>query len=153
IAEDFRLMPAPKPSLTEADLEAARRRALERRPEVRTAHLRVTQAEYDWKMQRAAWIPDVSLMLNYMRFANFAVLIPKDVASFGIYFQWDVFDWGRRNRQTHEKEKAVQQLANQAVETDTATRIEVGRLHRHLAESLRALEAADLTRAAAHERL
>jgi len=47
----------------------------------------------------------------------------------------------------------VQQLANQAVETDTATRIEVGRLHRHLAESLRALEAADLTRAAAHERL
>lgn len=153
IATDFRAVPVPPPRLTDSDLEAARQRALERRPEVKKARLQATQAEYDWKLQRAEWIPDLSLSLNYVRLENFDTLIPKNFVSFGLYLSWDVFDWGRRNRQSAEKEKTHQQAALAVTETEQSTLVEVGRLHRKVAETLRSYEAAELNRQATRERL
>jgi outer membrane protein TolC len=153
ITTDFRPMPVPRPSLEESDLEAARRRALDRRPELRSARLQVTQAELDWRVERAKWVPDLSLSLQYMRFENFDPIVPKNFFSFGLLFQWEVFDWGRRSRQASEKEKTLRQAGLTSAETETSTLVEVGRLHRQLAQALRSAEAAELERAAMRERL
>ncbi len=153
ISLDFRTVPLPRPPMTESDLEAARQRALEQRPEARTARLRVSQAQYDWKLQKADWIPDVSLLLSYVRLQAFDPFVPQNMFALGVYFQWDVLDWGRRRRQAAEKEKSLQQASHAALETEAATRVEVARLFRSLAEALRRLEAAELSLAASRERL
>jgi outer membrane protein TolC len=150
---DFRAVPLPKPSLTESDLEAAKARALDRRPEARTARLRVSQAEYDSRLQKAAWIPDVSLLLSYVRLQSFDPFVPQNIFSLGFLLQWDALDWGRRSHQSHEKEKTLQQASNAARETEAATRVEVGRLFRSLSEALRRLEAAELSLKASQERM
>ena len=153
ISMDFRAVPLPKPSLTEEDLAAARERALDRRPEARTARLKVTQAEYNWKLQKADWIPNVSLMLSYVRLQSFDPFVPQNIFSFGLFLQWDVLDWGRRRHQAQEKEKTLMQASNAARETEAQTKVEVARLFRSLKEALRRLEATELSLLASRERL
>ncbi|MGH9369129.1 MAG: TolC family protein, partial [Thermoanaerobaculia bacterium] len=153
IGTDFRVASVPGPTLSEADLEAARHRALERQPRLRAARLQVSQADYDWKLQKAQWIPDLSLALLYIRTENFDSFIPKQFFGFGLLLQWEVFDGGRRSRLEAVKEKTLRQAANAATESEAAALVEVGRIHRQLEEALRYVEAAEAGRAAARERL
>ncbi len=153
IGTDFRVVPVRGPALSEDDLEAARRRALEHQPRLRTARLQVSQADYDWKLQKAQWIPDLSLALLYIRAENFDPFVPKDFFGFGLLLQWEVFDGGRRSRLAAVKEKTLQQAANAATESEAAALVEVGRIHRQMEEAMRYFEAAEVGRAAARERL
>src|SRR5436309_1316033 len=82
----------------------SRRRALEARPELRKARLEARQAEYDRRLKKAEWIPDLSLTVNYVRLFNEQVL-PTSIASAGVLFSWDVYDWGRKQRELAGKTK------------------------------------------------
>src|SRR4029077_13367758 len=76
----------------ETELALARTRALDQRPELREARLKVTQAEVDLRIKKSEYIPDVSAGFTYMSFRNFNDAVPKNSAGVGVAMRWEVFD-------------------------------------------------------------
>ena len=58
----FRVSPVPEASLIDADLDAAQAQALRQRPELTRADLQVRFADYDLRIKKAEFIPDVDLI-------------------------------------------------------------------------------------------
>src|SRR6476661_6005669 len=84
IRTEFRVAGVPEQSLFETDLAAARVRALDQRPEIKEAKLRVQQAELDKRVKKSEYIPDVSAALTYASPRNFDTYIPKNFAAAGV---------------------------------------------------------------------
>jgi outer membrane protein TolC len=99
VRTEFRVSQIPDASDFGLDLALARNRALERRPELREARLKVRQADIDRRIKKSEYIPDVSLGFAYTTFRNFDNVIPKNFASVGVVVKWEVFDWGRKRDQ------------------------------------------------------
>src|SRR5262249_8981219 len=78
---EFRVNPAPGVNGFPNDLESARNRALDQRPEIREAKLKVKQAEIDRRIKKSEYIPDVDGGFLYMNFQNFNLPIPRNLAS------------------------------------------------------------------------
>jgi outer membrane protein len=112
---DFRVSPAPEAQAVVIDLPAAQRRA-SRRPELSAAQLQIKQAEYELRMKKAEYIPDLSLVATYFRPITSEVL-PRNIAFVGVELNWDVFDWGRKKREMADRQRAVAQAQNQEEET------------------------------------
>ena len=104
------------------------------RPEIRQARLKEQQAEFDRRLAKAEYIPDVSLSVRYLGFHNFEVL-PTSVTTAGLFLTWEPFDWGRRANNVAEKAKTVEQARNGAQETESQIAVEVGVKFRKWQES------------------
>ncbi len=150
LATAFRVDPMPEESATDLSLGSARQRAAQNRPEIRQAHLKEKQAEYDRRIAKADYIPDLSLSLRYLGFNNFQVL-PGNVAIGGLFLAWEPFDWGRRHNNIAEKSKTVQQARNGAQETEAQIAVEVGMKYRKCEEAALLLKAARTGHEAAAE--
>jgi outer membrane protein len=146
----FRLALMPEQDATDWTLDAARKEASQNRPEVRQAHLKEKQAEYDRRLAKAEYIPDLSLSLRYQGINNVEVL-PTNVAVAGFYLSWEPFDWGRRGNKVAEKSKAVEQARNGIQETETQIAVEVGSKYRKWQESVLLVKAARTRHEAAAE--
>ena len=139
---EFSVQPVAGLTAFETDLDAARARALEARPEVRQARLKAKQASLDHRVQVSRYIPDISLSLNYLSTFN-AEFLPKNVASAGVLLNWEPFDWGRKGRQAAEKALATQQAdysvreAEQSVLVDVSARLRKLQLARALVDVTR----------------
>ena len=129
LATRFRVEAMPEQDGSEWSLESARQRAAENRPEVRQAQLKEQQADYERRIAKADYIPDVSLSVRYLGFYNFEVL-PRNVATAGLFLSWEPFDWGRRKNKVAEKTRAVEQARHAAQQTQSQVAIEVGVSHR-----------------------
>jgi outer membrane protein TolC len=147
----FRVLGMPEDDAGGLTLEDARQRALSSRPEIRQAHLKAEQAEYDRRIAKAEYLPDLSLSLRYMGFNNFDV-IPPNVTSAGVFFSWEPFDWGRRRNNVAEKAKTVVQAATGALETESQIAVEVGATYRKWQETALLLKATRTEHQAALER-
>ena len=64
----------PPTSFEEVDLKLAQNRALGQRTEIKQAELNIRQAEYDRRMAKADYIPDVGIAFNYASNFNVDVL-------------------------------------------------------------------------------
>ena len=84
----FRPSEVPEPALYTSDIEAAGRRALEQRPELKQAHLKEQQAEYDRRIKKSEYIPDLSLTARYISPLN-VLFNPNSVGVVGFYFSWE----------------------------------------------------------------
>jgi outer membrane protein TolC len=135
------------------DLASARNRALDQRPELREARLKVKQAEVDRRIKKSEYIPDVSVGLAYMTFRGFNDLIPTTSLSVGVVMKWEVFDWGRKRDQLAGKGKAIEQANNELHETESLVLIDVGDKLRKLQLTRQALVVAQLAQDAAREGL
>src|SRR5208337_1830630 len=62
----FRVDFTPEEDTTALSLEEARRQASENRPEIRQAHLKEKQADYDRRIAKAEYIPDLGIAVSYM---------------------------------------------------------------------------------------
>jgi outer membrane protein TolC len=144
IRTEFRVSAIPEPSLFETDLAAARTRALDQRPEIREARLRVQQAELDKRVKKSEYIPDVSLAVTYASPRNFDKYIPKNFAAVGVAVNWEVFDWGRKKHQLAEKEKTIDQTKNSLRDAENTVMIEVGAKMRDLQQAGQTLRVAKL---------
>jgi outer membrane protein TolC len=152
LTTSFRVHAMPEEEAIGLALDAARRRALESRSEIRQAHLREQQAEYERRIAKAEYIPDLNLSVRYMGFNNFEVL-PPNVAVAGLFLSWEPFDWGRRHNNLAEKAKAVEQARNGAQETESRIAVEVGVTFRKWEEAALLLKAARIGHGAAVEQL
>jgi outer membrane protein TolC len=150
---DFRVNPAPAVNGFPADLESARNRALEQRPEIQEARLKIKQAEVDRRITKSEYIPDVSAGFIYMGFRNFDDFVPKNLASAGLAFKWEVFDWGRKQYQLAEKGKTIEQARDRLREAESQVLIDVSDKFRKLQQTRQALVVAQLAEETARETL
>lgn len=83
IETEFNVSPVTDGAVFEVDLAAARARAIEMRPELKEARLLIKQAEFDQRIKKSQFVPDVSLAFTYLRIAPVSV-IPQNIASVGV---------------------------------------------------------------------
>ena len=137
----FRVDSMPEEDATELTVNAARDKASQNRPEVRQAFLKEKQAEYDRRIAKAEYIPDLSLSVRYQGLNNVKVL-PENVGTAGFFLSWEPFDWGRRHNTVVEKSKTVEQARNAARETEAQVAVEVGMKYRKWQEAALLMKAA-----------
>src|SRR6266704_314942 len=99
----FEVAGVPEFTSFETDLAAARKVALDRRPELEQARLVIEQATLDRRIKKSEYIPDVSAGFVYLTPRNYAPVIPKNFANVGVVVSWEIFDWGRKKHQLAEK--------------------------------------------------
>jgi outer membrane protein TolC len=148
----FRVAATPNPSLTELDLTVAQNRALEQRPEMRQAQLKVKQAEYERRAKKAEYIPDVSLSVQHLSFVNIEML-PSNVASAGLSLTWEPFDWGRKKHELAEKSKTVEQKVTALSDTEAQVLIDVNTEYRKVREAAANVQVTQLAIEASREKL
>ncbi len=152
IREPFALAPVADAAAWETDLSAAHQAALERRPELREARLKVRMAEQERRIKRAEYIPDVSLTFNYLSPFNIEVL-PKNIASIGVQLSWEPWDWGRKKQELQEKSRSIEQAELSARETESRVLLDVSKSLRKLREARASLPVAEAARETAREKL
>ena len=135
--------------MREADLAAARERALTQRPELAEARARIKQAEFDRRAKKAEYLPDVSLSFNYFSPFSFSNFLPKNIVNVGILVEWDVFDWGRKKHELAAKNKAIEQATNNLRETENKVVIDVNSRYRKLQETAQLLRVTRMAQEAA----
>ena len=153
VLTDFSVGPVANATVFEYDISASRRRALEQRPELSEARLKVEQAKLDKRLKKSEYIPDVSVGFTSLSLRNFDEVLPKNVASVGMVMSWEPFDWGRKKRQLAEKSKTIEQAENSLKETEDQILIEVGDKFRRLQQTQQALRVARLNQDAEREAL
>lgn len=153
IRTEFQVSPVAESSWTETDLEDARRLAMERRPEVRQAAIRLRQAEADRRMKKSEYVPDVSFSFSYLSPVNYGTLVPSNIAGAGLLLEWEPFDWGRKRHELAEKSDRVEQARLALREAQSRVAIDVGDKLRKLREARQLLVIGRLARDTAQENL
>ena len=148
----FRVDFVPEEDTTTLTLADARQQASENRPEIRQAHLKEKQAEYDRRLAKAEYIPDLGLAVSYMGVQNVQVL-PTNVGVAGFALTWEPFDWGRRRNRVREKSNTLAQTHNGAQEAESQIGVEVGSKYRKWREASLLLKATRTGHEAAAEQL
>jgi outer membrane protein TolC len=149
---DFVVRGELDPTPPEMDLATARASALEQRPELREANLKKQQAEKDFRMKKAEYIPDVSLTFDYLSPFNVQV-VPKNIAAAGFAIKWDVFDFGKKKHELAAKSAIIEQAGAAIDETSAQILVDVGNRFRKLEEARQQLKVATLDREVAQEKV
>ncbi len=152
ILTEFRVNPVPEATALENDLEGARTRALQQRPEVREAKLRIRQAEYDRWIKQSEYIPDISFIASYARTVNLSP-VPENLGFAGFLMTWEPFDWGRKRREMAAKTETLAQTQNMSRESESQVLIDVNSKFRNLQTSRGQLKASRAAQEAAREKL
>jgi outer membrane protein len=152
LTTDFRTQAVPPESPEETDLKAARQTALDQRPEIAEAEINIKKANYDRRIAKAQYIPDVNAALHY--YSTFTSdFLPSNIVSAGVEFSWEPFEWGRRRDVVKQKEIAVDQSQIQLDQVKSQILQDVDDKFRSLQESRAALEVAQAARDASTEKL
>jgi outer membrane protein TolC len=152
VRTDFVVEPVAALSIAEIDLGAARTRALDSRPDVREARLKVQQAELDRRYTKADRLPDVSMAVSYISNFNIDVL-PMNMAAVGVQLKWEPFDWGRKGRQLAAKTHTVEQARLALRDAEDGVVVDVNRRFRTLAEKRALLSVAQMAQVSAREKV
>lgn len=136
-------------TIRETNLVEARKLALEQRPEIREARLRLQQATLDRRAKKSEFIPDVSMTFNHVATFNYSNFVPRSVTGVGVQVEWEVFDWGRKKNEVKEKTRSVAQADNNLLETESLVLMEVNSKFRTLQESYQLIRIAKLAQTTA----
>ena len=139
-------------SVLEADLDAAQAYALENRPDVRQARLKLQQADLDRRMAKAERIPEISLAVSYTSNFNIDVL-PTNLATAGVQLKWEPFDWGRKKHELAAKTRTVDQARLGVRDAEDRTVLEINSRFRALAEKRALVDVTRMAQAATREKL
>lgn len=152
IRTDFSLELLPEASREELDLEAARKKALEQRPEIRLAALQMEKVDMDVRRERAEYLPDLSVQLSYLSFANIN-FAPQNLTSAGLLFEWDPFDWGQKHHEIEQLKSAAKQAALVSTDAGQQVLIDIDAQYRNLDEARVLVDAQTAQRDAEQEKL
>lgn len=152
VQTEFSVSPVPALSGDETDLAAGREHALQQRPEVKEAQLKVKYAEYDRKIKKAEFIPEVGLAFNYISPFN-TNFLPKNIATVGLSLSWEPFDWGRKKHEVSEKARSIEQAELALREAENNVRTDVNAKYRKLQQARQMLVINRLSQEASAEKL
>ena len=133
--------------------EGMEARALQDRPDVKKAKLKVQQADYDARAKKAEYIPDVSLAFSYYTTANFEDVFPSNVGTVGMSLRWEPWDWGRRHQEYEEKRAKEDQARVGVGATERGVLLEVRNACRQLENTRRQLSLSESSERAARQKL
>lgn len=148
----FSVQAVPEAAAYEMDLEAAQRRALDQRPEIREARLKATQAALDVRVQKSLNIPDVSLALTYLSPFN-VNFVPKNIATVGLSLSWQPYDWGYKKSGLAQKVLTSRQADLALQETQQQVLVDVDNRFRKLEEARILVEVNQMTQQTEQEKL
>ena len=149
--EPFQVAGALNPAALLVDSETAREIALDRRPEMREALLRVDLAENNVDIAEFDYIPDAGAVFSYTR-ANHN-LIPDTEMYVGLQLSWEFFDWGGRYANVQAQEVGVSQARNDVHATRSQVVSEVNAALRNIEDAQAAVGVAGLSQQASQEKL
>ena len=148
----LRVSEAPTLSPAAVDTATAQTRTLAQRPETRMAQLKIQQAEYDVRIKRAEYIPDLSAVVSYTRPLNVS-FIPREVVYAGVQLKWEFFDWGRKQQELAERGRTLTQAQNEEREARGRVELNVNTRARTLREAHSLLRVEKLGQKTAREKL
>jgi outer membrane protein TolC len=148
----FSVEDEPTPDDAELNLEAARKQALEQRPDVREARLQTKIAQLDVRRERAEYIPNISVQASYLSFQNVSFL-PTNAGGAGFSMQWQPFDWGYKKHRIVELKSTTKQKSITEQDSEQRVLLDVQDKFRKLQEARILLEAQAETRDADKEKL
>jgi outer membrane protein TolC len=143
-------LPAARPE--EMDLEAARKTALNQRPEIQQAALQLEKAQTAVRRERAEYLPDLSFQLSYLSFENIN-FAPQNLTSAGVLFEWDLFDWGQRRHKVEQLRTQVKEAALASTDAGQQVLIDVDAQFRNVEEARMLVDAQSAARDAEQEKL
>ena len=148
----FRPSAVPEELPEEGDLEAARQKALGNRTEIRQAKLKLDQAVFSRRLEKAQYIPEIGV--QYLFFAPFSVQgLPNYVNTIGINLKWDLYDWGYKKHLMDEKQRTVDQSSLNLTETKSQVEVDLGNKFRKLREARANVKVTQLAQEAEKEKL
>ncbi|MFH0788823.1 MAG: TolC family protein, partial [Pseudomonadota bacterium] len=150
--KEFMVNPVPPPVDLQVEVMAAKARAAEQRPEIKEARLKRRQAENEIRIKKAEYLPDLSLVFNYLTPFD-SDFLPKNVATIGLQLSWDIFDWGRKKQELAERNRTLDQARNEVEETEKAITLEVQNRFNKLREAELLIKATRLAKEAGQEKL
>jgi len=152
LATAFRTEDVPAMAAEESDLRAAQQMALSKRPEIRQAEINVQQADYDRRLAKAQYIPDVAVAVHYTSPFN-VEFVPKNIVAAGFELNWEPFDWGRRKDEINQKKIVLDQSQLQLRDAQSKVLFDVDNRFRTLQETRVLLTVAKTAADAATEKL
>ena len=153
VGYDFEVTDVPAFMSVETNLVAARKVAIEHRPELQQARLTVEQASLARRIKKSEYIPDVSAGFAYVTPRNFPSAVPREFANVGVTVSWEFFDWGRKKHQLAAIDNTIEQAKNGLKELEDQVLVDVGDKLRKLQLTGQALKVAKLAEDAAKESL
>jgi OMF family outer membrane factor len=152
IRTDYRVSAVPEELPEETDLEAARQRALGNRSEIRQAKIKIDQAIYSRRIQKAQYIPQIGI--QYLFFSPFSIQgLPNAVNTLGVNLKWDLYDWGYKKHLLDEKQRDIEQSQLSFTETQSQVAVDLGNRFRKLREARANVKVAQLAQQAEKEKL
>jgi outer membrane protein len=133
-------------------LSAAESAAIEQRPEVNTARLKVKHAQYGYRIKKSEYLPQIDLQYRYTRLYN-TELIPDKESAIGLTARWEFFDWGRKSQDLSKKSLAIQQARNEIADAESQVTIEVNHRMRELEDVRNLVSVTSITQEAQQEKL
>jgi outer membrane protein TolC len=149
---EFQTQPVPPLAPLETSLTDAQQAALAHRPEIKVAELSSQQADYARRLARAEYVPDVGFAVRYLSSFN-VNLLPSNIAMAGLELTWEPWDWGRRRHDVNVQKLTLEQSRQKLQETQNQVLLEVNGNFRKLQEGRLMLDACEIAREAAHEKL
>ena len=152
IRRDFRLSTVPEELPEERDLDAARQKALVNRTEIRQAKIKIEQAVFARRIQKADYLPQIGI--QYLFVSPYSVQgLPNYVNSLGIQLKWDVYDWGYKKHLMEEQQRTIEQSKLNLTETESQVSVDLGNRFRKLREARAQVKVAELAQQAEKEKL
>jgi outer membrane protein TolC len=152
IRADFKLAGVPETLPEETNLEAARQEALANRTEIHQAKIKIDQAVFAKRIEKAQYIPEVGI--QYLFFSPFTIQgLPQNINTLGISLKWDLYDWGYKRHLTEQKQSAIEQSHLNLTETQSQVLIDLDNNYRKLREARANLKVAQLAQDAESQKL
>jgi outer membrane protein TolC len=151
VRTEFRVSAVPEIPTLDQDLATLQQLALQQRPELREARLKVTQANYDRQITQSQYTPDVSVGLRYAQPYNVDVM-PDKFISVGVSLTWEPWDWGRKRDEMAEKRQVIEQARKAVQETEAQVLIDVNTHYRRLREAQELLRVTQALQSARREK-
>jgi len=126
--------------------------ALNQRPNILKSKLEVENAQLNYDITKAGYIPDLDIRLRYTRLFNYE-LIPDTEAYIGLQAKWEFFDWGRKRNELSSQNSLIRAAANEMKEVENRVIIEVRNSLRTISLAEDSVVVARLTQDAARNKL
>jgi outer membrane protein TolC len=149
---EFSVEPVPTALPEELDLQAARKLALTQRPEIKMAFIKQRQANFETRIEKTRYLPDISIQANYLTPAG-VYFLPQNIGGIGALLTWQPWDWGQKRHNVAQKVIAEHQTALTTEDTQDQVLQEVDSQFRRLREARTQLAVAESARGAEQERL
>jgi outer membrane protein len=150
VRTSFDVDEVPALRIAEIDLTVAQALAIDSRPDIRQARIRVEQAELARRVAKADYLPDLGLSVSLVSPMNIDGA-PRQIASAAVQAQWEPFDWGRKGRTLAAKDLEIAQTRNLVRDAEDRAVLEVNAKFRRLDESRAQLRSVRLNQETARE--